>query len=203
MSLTALLLFAVTLFVVAATPGASVAALVARVLTHGVRDVLPFLAAMWLGEGVWLTIAVAGIAVVAQSFAHLFTMLRWAGAAYLLWLAWKMWRAPVAEAAERLPKRQRPWRMFWAGMMVSLGNPKVMVFYLALLPTFVDLRAMRINTWLELLSTMLLVLAAADLGWAVIASRARRLLSSRRAVRIANRTSAGVMVGAAVAVASG
>jgi len=203
MSLTALLLFALTLFLVAATPGPSVAALVARVLTHGVRDVLPFLAAMWLGEGVWLTIAVAGIAVVAQTFAHLFTALRWAGAGYLLWLAWKMWRAPVADSAERPLERQRPWRMFWAGMMVSLGNPKVMVFYLALLPTFINLQAIGVRAWLELLVTMLLVLAAADLGWALIASRARRLLNSRRAVRLANRTSAGVMVGAAVAVAAG
>ena len=60
-----LLVFALALIVAAGSPGPSVAALVARVLTNGFRDVLPFLAAMWLGEALWLGCAVAGLAVVA------------------------------------------------------------------------------------------------------------------------------------------
>ena len=65
----------------------------ARVLTSGLRDVLPFLAAMWIGEAIWLTVTVAGLAVVAQAFAVLFVVIKFVGVAYLLWLAWKMWTA--------------------------------------------------------------------------------------------------------------
>ena len=170
-------------------------------LTNGLREVLPFLVAMWLGEAVWLTLAVAGLAVVAQTFGLVFVALRYLGAAYLLFLAWKMWSAPTALPDQGLPAGQRPWRMFAAGLLVALGNPKIMVFYLALLPTPVDLGHLGPLGWAELVVTMLAVLAAVDIGWALLAARARQLLGSPRAVRIANRTSASVMAGAAAAIA--
>jgi threonine/homoserine/homoserine lactone efflux protein len=201
-TVTALMVFALTLSIAAGSPGPSIAALVARVLTNGVRDVLPFLAAMWIGEAIWLTIAVAGLAVVAQSFAILFIIIKFLGVGYLLFLAWKMWTAAADAADNCIPERQKPWRMFVAGMTVTLGNPKIMVFYLALLPTFIDLRRVSLSSWAELVSTMLIVLATIDLAWALVASRVRRLLSSRRAVRIANRTSATMMVAVAATVAA-
>ncbi len=203
MTLSALLVFAAALVVVAGSPGPSVAALVARVLTNGFRDVFPFLAAMWVGEALWLTVAVAGLAMVAHTFALLFLALKYLGIAYLLFLAWQMWSAPTdLPGRDELPTGQRPWRMFAAGLMVTLGNPKIMVFYLALLPTIVDLEGVGLVGWAELTATMLVVLAAIDLGWALLATRARRLLTSRRAVRVANRASATAMAGAAAAIAA-
>jgi threonine/homoserine/homoserine lactone efflux protein len=77
-----------------------------------------------------------------------------------------------------------------------------MVFYLALLPTIVDLRHLTILGWLELTGTMLLVLVAIDLIWVLLATRARLFLKSPRAVRMANRLSAGMMAGAATAIAT-
>ncbi len=202
MSVATLTVFALALLVNAGSPGPSIAALVARVLTNGFRDVLPFLAAMWIGEAIWLTVAVAGLAVVAQTFVVLFLMLKFVGVAYLLFLAWKMWFAPAEQAANPLPVSQRPWRMFFAGMMVTLGNPKIVVFYLALVPSLIDLRRLDAASWAELTLTMLAVLMATDLGWTLLAARARRFLTSRRAVRIANRASSVVMVGAAATIAA-
>ena len=92
--------------------------------------------------------------------------------------------------------------MFLAGMAITLGNPKIMVFYLAVVPTILDLGHLDLSAWTELTLTMLIVLIGIDLGWALTAARARRLLRNRRAVRVANRTSAVVMVGAAVAIAA-
>jgi threonine/homoserine/homoserine lactone efflux protein len=198
---TALMVFALTLLVAAGTPGPSVAALVARVLTNGLRDVVPFLAAMWIGEAVWLGFAVGGLAVVAQMFAVIFTVLKVLGVVYLLFLAWKMWFAPAEVRSDELPVDRKPWQMFLAGMVVTLGNPKIMVFYLALVPTLIDLDRLDLLSWAELTVTMLAVLVTIDCAWALAAARARRLLTSRRAVRIANRTSAAVMAGAAAAIA--
>jgi threonine/homoserine/homoserine lactone efflux protein len=201
-SLPSLTLFALALLVAAGTPGPSIAALIARVMSRGVRAVLPFLIAMWIGEGLWLTAAVVGLAAVATAFSVVFLVIKFAGAAYLLIFAWKMWTAPATLAGATLPADRKPWRLFLVGLMVTLGNPKIMLFYLALLPTFIDLREVGPRAWLELLGTMWLVLMAIDLGWALLAARARRLLTNTRAVRIANRASATMMAGAATAIAA-
>ncbi|HEX4766565.1 MAG TPA: LysE family translocator [Lichenihabitans sp.] len=203
MSVSGLMVFALALMVAAGSPGPSIAALVARVMSRGLRDVLPFLLAMWFGETLWITAAVAGLTALAAAFQPIFVAIKFAGVAYLLVLAWSMWFAPTeAAATETLPTGQRPWRMFVAGLLVTLGNPKIMIFYLALLPTLVDLGQVDILGWAELCATAVLVLAVVDLGWAIAASRARALLRSRRALKIANRTGASVMAGAALAIAT-
>jgi threonine/homoserine/homoserine lactone efflux protein len=204
MSLTAanLLVFALALTVAAGSPGPSVAALVARVLSSGLRDVLPFLAAMWLGEALWLTCAVAGLAVVARTLGVVFVALKMIGVAYLLYLAWKMWFSPTEVAKSTLPSGHSPWRLFGAGLAITLGNPKIMVFYLALLPTMVDLDRVGAVAWAELTAVTVSVLISVDLAWALLAVRARRLLTSRKAVKIANRTSATMMAGAAAVIAA-
>lgn len=199
---TSLLIFAGALLVAAGSPGPSIAALVARVIAKGFRDVFPFLLAMWIGEAIWLSLAVFGLAFVAQSFHAVFVAVKWAGVAYLAYLAWKMWTAPVDAKEGVLPKAESPTKLFLAGMAVTLGNPKIMMFYLALLPTIIDLASVSLTGWLELTLTMALVLIAIDLGWAFAAVQARKFLKSPRAMKIANRISAGAMAGAAAAIAS-
>ncbi len=202
MTASGLSVFALALIVTAGSPGPSVAALVARVLTNGVRDVLPFLVAMWFGEALWLTCAVTGLAVVARTFEAVFVVVKFAGVAYLLFLAWKMWFAPAQVREGTLPSARSPIRMFTTGLTITLGNPKIMIFYLALLPTIVDLSHVSLHAWIELVATMLVVLATTDSVWVLVAARARKLLTSRRAVKISNRASATMMAGAAVVIAT-
>jgi threonine/homoserine/homoserine lactone efflux protein len=201
MHLTSLLIFAATLFVAAGSPGPSIAALVARVISKDFRDVFPFLLAMWIGEAIWLSLAVFGLAVVAQSFHFAFVVVKWIGVAYLAYLAFKMWTAPVEANAGEMPREDSPAKLFFAGMAVTLGNPKIMMFYLALLPTIIDLASVSLVGWVELTATMAVVLVAIDLAWVLAASQARKLLKSKRAMKIANRVSAGTMAGAAAAIA--
>jgi threonine/homoserine/homoserine lactone efflux protein len=203
MELSALVIFALALALAAGSPGPSIAALVARVLARGWRDVAPFVAAMWLGEALWLCLAVLGLAALAETFHWAFLVVKYCGVAYLLYLAWQMWRAPVAVGAARIaPRAGHPLRMFLAGLTVTLGNPKIMAFYLALLPTSIDLGGVTALGLLELALTMLVVLAAVDIAWITLAERARRLLTSPRALRAANRVSATLMGGAAAAIAA-
>lgn len=202
MTLTSLLVFAAALFVAAGSPGPSIAALVARVLSKGYRDVLPFLAAMWVGEAVWLSFAVAGLAAIAESFHLVFVAIKWIGVAYLLYLAWKMWFAKPDGPGEDLPESRSALKMFFAGLTVTLGNPKIMMFYVALLPSIIDLGGVTLTGWLELVAAMFVVLVIVDLAWVLLAAKARQFLKSPRAVRIANRFSAGAMAGAAAAIAA-
>lgn len=202
MDISALVIFAGALLVAAGSPGPSIAALVARVITRGWRDVLPFLAAMWIGEGIWLSFAILGLAYVAETFHMAFVAIKYAGVAYLLYLAWKMWTAPVETGGEALPNAGSRLRLFFTGMAVTLGNPKIMMFYLALLPTIIDVASVTLVGWAELTLTMVVVLVAVDAVWVLAATQARRLLKSPRAMRIANRASASMMAGAAAAIAT-
>ncbi len=202
LEISSLIIFAGALLVASGSPGPSVAALVARVLARGYRDILPFLAALWIGELIWLSFAVLGLSAIANSFHLLFTIIKYVGVAYLLYLARKMWHAPVDVDAETIPDTKSGVRMFIAGMTVTMGNPKIMLFYMALVPTVIDLASVSLFGWFELSVALMVVLVAVDLTWVVMASRLRHLIRSRRAMKIANRTGATVMAGAAVAIAS-
>ena len=202
MEVASLALFAGTLLVAAGSPGPSIAALVSRVVARGPRAVLPFLAAMWLGEIVWLSLAVWGVASVAAAFQPVFLLIKWLGVGYLLYLALKMWRAPATVGDEQLPEKDAPLQMFSAGLAVTFGNPKIMVFYVALLPTLIEMQGMTVARWGSLVVVAAIVLVLIDLSWVLLAAQARRFLKSARAVRAANRCSAGMMVGAAAAVAT-
>lgn len=203
MELSALLIFAGALMIAAGSPGPSIAALTARVIAHGWRHALPFAAAMWIGEALWLTLAVYGLAAVVEILHGAFLVVKYLGIAYLLYLAWKTWHAPTALATDdSAPPAASARRMFLAGLAVTLGNPKIMLFYLALLPTLIDLAGITLVAWFELTATMLVILAVIDFAYIALAVGARRMLRSRRALRIANRTSAALLGGAAATLAS-
>lgn len=203
MDLAGLLVFASTLFIAAASPGPGIAAVVARVLGRGTKGALAFGAGLAIGDVVWLTFAIVGLAALAQTFHEVFLVIKWIGAAYLLYIAYKLWTAPAAaQAVEAEAKAEHPARLFLGGLAVTMGNPKVMVFYLALLPTIIDLTRVTLLGYAELVLATLIVLAVVIGAYIVLASRARRLFTSPRAVRILNRTTGTVMAGAAAAVAT-
>lgn len=202
MDLSALLIFAGTVALVAGSPGPSLAALVAQVISRGYQGVIPFLAAMWIGEAIWLAFAVFGLAMIAQTFHWAFLTIKYLGLAYLAYLAYKMWTAPVAVKEGELPKADSSFRLFLTGLAITLGNPKIMVLYMAILPTVVDLAHVTLIGWGELTLTLFLVLAAIDLSYVFLAGRARQFIRSARAMRAANKCSAVAMGGAAVAMAT-
>ena len=199
----ALLIFAATLFVAAASPGPGIAAILARVLGRGMNGAVAFTAGLALGDVVWLTIAVLGLAAVAHTFHGVFLAIKYAGVVYLLYLAYRLWTQPV-EARDVVAEASgdRPLRLFLAGLAVTMGNPKVMVFYLALLPSLIDLQAVTLLGWLELSLVTLGVLTIVFGSYVLLAARTRRLFTSPRAVRMINRGTGTVMASAAVAIAA-
>jgi threonine/homoserine/homoserine lactone efflux protein len=101
--LSALVIFALALLVAAGSPGPSIAALVARVLVRGWHEVAPFVAAMWIGEAIWLTTAAVGLAALAETFHWAFIVVKYCGVIYLLDLAWHMWHASAEGAESKAP----------------------------------------------------------------------------------------------------
>src|ERR1700722_2842842 len=141
MTLSSLVLFAAVYFAAVATPGPGVEALVARVLGQGLKGVAPFIAGYFVGDMIWLTLAATGLAVIAKTFAGVFVAIKFAGVVYLLYLAWRMAMAPTAVDAPPTATT-RGWRAFLGSLSLTLGNPKVMIFFLSIMPLVVDLRTL-------------------------------------------------------------
>lgn len=203
MDLAAIIVFAIALFIAAVSPGPGIAAIVARVLGRGARGAVAFSAGLAAGDVIWLSFAIVGLAALAQAFHGIFVAIKWAGIAYLLYLAWKLWTTPVAARAVEEDRRSEHWlKLFLAGLAVTMGNPKVMVFYLALLPTLIDLTRIDMLGYVELVGVTVAVLTLVLGAYIALALRARRLFTSPRAIRVLNRTTGGVMAGAAAAIAT-
>jgi len=132
-----------------ATPGPGVAAVLSRSLTHGMRGAPAFIAGFLIGDLVWFAGASAGLAALAQTAQSVFLVVRYAGALYLTYLAYRLWTAPIQplEAGD-IRASQRPWRLFLGSLSLTLGNPKPMIFFVALLPTVVHLRALHFEDYL-------------------------------------------------------
>jgi threonine/homoserine/homoserine lactone efflux protein len=184
------------------SPGPAVAAIVARTLAVGARRTAPFIFGVIAGDLVWFALVALGLAALAQNFQTLFLAIKYAGVAYLLYLAWKLWTAPADAPKEAPQARGEGWKLFLGGLALTMGNAKVMVFFVSILPLVVDLAALTPLLAMELALTMMLILSAAMWTYALAASRARRLIANPRAMRLVNRGTGAVMAGAAVAVAA-
>ncbi|ODN71688.1 LysE family translocator [Methylobrevis pamukkalensis] len=201
MTLVSILAFSSALAIAAAVPGPGVAAIVARALGAGFRRTLPMVLGLTLGDLVYLSAAVFGLAALAQTFGTAFMVLKYLGAAYLVWLAVKLWTAPVGKGLDVAASADEGrMRGFLAGLLVTLGNPKTMVFYLALLPSIIDLETIDALGYVELCLAVVAVLLVVIGGYAYAAGRARSLFHRPRAVRMMNRGAGGMMAGAAVAI---
>jgi threonine/homoserine/homoserine lactone efflux protein len=148
-TLTSLLIFAGVYFAAVATPGPGVAALIARVLGQGLGGVAPFIAGYFAGDMIWLALAATGLAVIAKTFAALFVAIKLAGVGYLLYLAWRMATAEAVLGAAPAAA-SRGWRAFLGSLSLTLGNPKVIVFFLSIMPLVVDVKALTVLKLAEL-----------------------------------------------------
>lgn len=202
MTIYGLLAFCTVYALAVAAPGPGIAAIVARGLAHGMKGTPAFIAGFLVGDLVWFGFAATGLAAVARTAATLFTVIKWAGVVYLLYLAWKLWSAPAQRVEVQADDRQHGWRAFLASFLLTLGNPKAVLFFLALLPTVVDLTTLNLLSFLEISLAICIVQPLVLGSYALLAAKARQLFTAPSAVKKLNRTSGVAMAGAAVVVAT-
>ena len=203
MSLYGLAVFMLVYALAVASPGPGVAAVIARALGRGLGGAPAFIAGFLVGDLVWFGLAAAGLAVLAHTAHTVFLAIRYLGAAYLLFLAWRLWTAPARalEGSQTL-RRERPLQLFLGSLALALGNPKTMVFFLAVLPTVVELNRLGVGGFLAIALVIACVLPAVLGVYTVFAARARSRLSRPGTVRWVQRGTGAVMAGAAIAVAT-
>ena len=213
MTLSGLLLFAGVYFAAVATPGPGLAAIVARALARGMDGTPAFIAGFVCGDLALFFLSAAGLAALAQSFAGVFIAVRLIGAAYLLYVAWKIWNAPVekidlepgAETASPKgdrPKLEKPWRVFLGSFTLTLGNPKPILFFLSIMPLVVDMAKLTPGALASMAVIITVVISAVLTTASVLATRARMVFQSPLALGRINKGTAIVLAGAAAAIAT-
>ncbi len=202
MSLTGFLAYAAALALAAAIPGPGVVALIARALGAGFRSAAFMGIGLIIGDLIYLATVLMGLAILAQSFGTAFLVIKWAGVAYLCWLAFKLWTHGIqAESVTAERSADGPWASLLAGLLVTLGNPKVMVFYIAITPTIINIAAVDAVDFGVLMMITAMVLMVVLTPYLALAARARGLLASPRALTILNRLAGTALAGAAAAIA--
>jgi threonine/homoserine/homoserine lactone efflux protein len=195
----AFLTFAMVLLVAVISPGPAIAALVARIMARGTEGIAAFCAGLVLGDLIWLSCAMFGLAALATLFQPVFLIVKYCGAAYLLFLAWKLWRDSGAPLKAE-PVNGQGRQLFGAALLLSLGNPKIMLFYLALMPTVIDLTRLTVTDMVELAVIVAVVVSIVLTGYVFLAAYARRMFTSPRALQTVNRAAGLAMVGAAATI---
>jgi threonine/homoserine/homoserine lactone efflux protein len=177
-----------------AVPGPGVIAIVARALGSGFRSVIPGALGILVGDLCLMTLSAFGLALVAQAMGHLFLMVKIAGGLYLFYLAYKYWTAKVEDDGEIVSQSAR--RGFLAYLGLTLGNPKAIAFFVALLPVAVNPRELNAIGYLQLCCATFVLIPAITLGYAALASQLSRFVASPKARRRVNKGAGAVMAGA-------
>ncbi|PZQ97843.1 MAG: lysine transporter LysE [Cereibacter sphaeroides] len=183
-------------------PGPTILLVVSYALGQGWRAALPTAIGVALGDFTAMTLSLLGIGALLAASATLFTALKLVGAAYLIWLGWKLWRAGGTLNAAPITERAPMARMIAHAWVVTALNPKSITFFVAFLPQFLDRHG---DFWTQMLifeATFLTLAFANAFGYGLIASRARRLVHNEGVIRAFNRVGGTLLMGAGVATAA-
>ncbi len=166
---------------------------VAHSISFGWRRALITVAGATIGVGLQLLIATIGLASILNTVAGAFSWLRWAGAAYLVYLGIKQWRSAGAPVEMDTPPASKA-NMFTQGMIVTILNPKSLIFIAAFLPQFIDATRPIGPQFAFIVPTFLLIGFTVTAVWAIVAGKASGLLQSQRALTSVLRGSGGLMI---------
>jgi threonine/homoserine/homoserine lactone efflux protein len=177
---------------IAIIPGPTVTVIVANSLRHGTRAGLLNVAGTQLGLALMMATLIVGLTSVIAAMGWIFDWLRYAGAAYLVWLGWKLLRSPeaIAEAGDA-PRPKGGF--FLQGFIVMMSNPKALLFFGAFIPQFVDPRGNYVAQIVLLGVTAMAVALVSDGAYAVLTGRAGAVLSKKKA-RLASRVSGSFLI---------
>ncbi len=201
MSLAVFLAYCGALFLAAATPGPAMFAVIATGVPRGAW--LAFAAGLGVafGDVILVFIALFGMIALAQAFSAIFLVAKYVGAAYLIWLGYKMWRsAGELKQGETVPGGAG--RSFLLGLTVALSNPKAILFHASLMPLILDLKALTLADGAIVLATVFTVNVVTMGVYAVLAGLSSSWFRTSSRLRWMNRIAGGAMIGTGAVIAS-
>ncbi len=204
MTLISIFGLAIALFVLAATPGPGVFAVISRSLASGFVPSLSVIAGIITGDIIFLLFAVLGLSVIAQTMGTLFVVIKIIGGAYLIFLGIKIWLSDPLAIQETTSKKSMGYGNYLSGLAITLSNPKVILFYCGFLPNFMVLSSLGMVDICMVVTIVSLVVSSVLIVYAYLANRARQFFSNAASVSRLNKTAGSIMIatGAAIAVKS-
>jgi len=197
MSLQAYLAFVAACIALALLPGPIVTLVIANGLRHGTRAALTNVLGAQAGLAIVIGVVAIGLTSLMATMGYWFDWVRFAGAAYLVWLGIKLIRSPVEGVNTDAPPPPPRGGFFLQGFLVLLSNPKVLVFFGAFIPQFMDMSKPHVPQVALLGATFMVTAVMSDMLYALLAGRARKFFSARR-TRLVSRISGGFMIGGGI-----
>ncbi len=196
MDLLTILAFSGALFIFMASPGPGTFAIVARALGSGFSHAFSMSLGMVLGDLVFLLMAIFGLNAVAHMMGDIFTVVKYIGGFYLIYLGIKIFRSKPSIESIKSSKSDSLIKDFISGFLICISNPKVILFYLGFLPTFLNLATLTSGDIVLVSSLVIVILTVILGGYSYFAARAREAIKKPRTQTIMNRVAGSVMVGA-------
>lgn len=195
MTLISSLALAGAMLLLAITPGPGVFATVARTLASGLKQSAFVVLGIVTGDLIFLLFAIFGLATIAQYLHGLFVFIKFIGATYLIYLGAKLCLSKPEKIQVDLSAENNSWKSnFLAGLFITLGNPKVILFYIGFLPTFVNLTALQGLDVAVIATVVTIVLSLTLLAYAYAASKARALFNNPSSQKVMNRFAGSAMI---------
>lgn len=202
MTTAAILAYFVALLIAVATPGPAMLALVSTGVAKGARPALALGLGVAAGDVLLAILALLGLAAAAAAFGWAFALIKYVGAAWLVWLGILMWRAPAAPAAVTEGNDGRAWRHAGLGAAIALGNPKAILFHASLMPLLIDVARLTLAEAGLILVIVAVVNVVAMSGFALLAGGAARWLRTPARIRLVNRIGGATMIGTGALIAA-
>lgn len=199
MSFETWLAFTAAAAVLLVIPGPTILLVVSYALGQGWRTALPMAVGVALGDFTAMTLSLVGLGALLAASATVFTFLKWIGAAYLVWLGIKLWRA--GGNLDVAPRRgaASSWKMLGHAWLVTALNPKGLVFFVAFLPQFIDPRLAFLPQVSLCAATFLILAFANAFTYALVAARARQVIRNPRTIGVVNKAGGSLLIGAGIA----
>ena len=199
MSIEGAITFFLAIFIFGITPGPGIFAILARAMVHGANKCIPLALGMVVSDVIYLLLACFGLATVAENWSEVFVLIRYLGAAYLIYLGYKMFKSlpQVKSSLEQDDKKEEKTEIlssFTQGILISASNPKVILFYISFLPTFIDLTALQAQ---DIALVSVLSAIALMIGLMLVAFCAGKMSSALKTTAAhikQNRGAGGIMI---------
>lgn len=199
MTLETWLAFTLATTIMLVIPGPTILLVISYALGQGWRAALPMAIGVALGDFTAMTLSLLGVGALLAASAELFTVLKWIGAAYLVYLGVKLFRAGGSLDAAPREDAVSPLKMLGHAWLVTALNPKGITFFVAFVPQFIDPRADFLTQVMIFEATFVILAFANALGYALVAAKARGVVGNPTAIRWFNRAGGSLLVGAGVA----
>lgn len=197
---TNLALYTSTLLLAVASPGPAIAAIVGFVLANGVKGAFAFIGGIIFAECFWLAASIFGVEAIFKQYPYAMLVLRFIGIAFLCHMAFQMWQSADKAFESREIRNEPPVKLFIAGVVLSISNPKTMIFYVTLLPNLIAEQNLGTGGYLVYMAIMLAVTSGVFASYALLANQARAFLQDASALKRVKQMNAILLILVAIAI---